>query len=97
MGKRSPHEATAERSRPTFLQGRSMSSLNTISSEKLARLIGVPHGPALIDVRLEEDFAADPRFIPGVPSMPALRNCVGLAPEFAEALSRPSSAKKARS
>ena len=42
-----------------------MSSLNSISSEKLARLIGVPHGPALIDVRLEEDFAADPRFIPG--------------------------------
>jgi rhodanese-related sulfurtransferase len=42
-----------------------MSSFNTISSEKLARLIGVPHGPALIDVRLEEDFAADPRFIPG--------------------------------
>ena len=42
-----------------------MSSLNSISSEKLWRLIGVPHGPALIDVRAEEDFAADPRFIPG--------------------------------
>src|SRR6516164_7138232 len=42
-----------------------MSSFNTISSEKLARLIGVPHGPALIDVRTKEDFAADPRFIPG--------------------------------
>jgi rhodanese-related sulfurtransferase len=25
----------------------------------------VPHGPALIDVRAKEDFAADPRFIPG--------------------------------
>ena len=25
----------------------------------------MPHGPALIDVRSEEDFAADPRFIPG--------------------------------
>jgi len=42
-----------------------MSSFNTISVEKLARLIGVPHGPALIDVRAKEDFAADPRFIPG--------------------------------
>ena len=42
-----------------------MSSFNTISPEKVARLIGVPHGPALIDVRAKEDFAADPRFIPG--------------------------------
>jgi rhodanese-related sulfurtransferase len=43
-----------------------MSSINSIPVEKLARLIGVPHGPALIDVRVDEDFAADPRFIPGV-------------------------------
>jgi rhodanese-related sulfurtransferase len=42
-----------------------VSSLNSISSEKLWRLIGVPHGPVLVDVRAEEDFAADPRFIPG--------------------------------
>jgi rhodanese-related sulfurtransferase len=42
-----------------------VSSLNTITLEKLWRLIGVPHGPALVDVRAEEDFAADPRFIPG--------------------------------
>ena len=42
-----------------------MSSFNTISAEKLARLIGVPHGPALIDVRLDDEFAADQRFIPG--------------------------------
>jgi rhodanese-related sulfurtransferase len=42
-----------------------VSSLNSISSEKLWRLIGVPHGPALIDVRAKEDFAVDPRFIPG--------------------------------
>jgi rhodanese-related sulfurtransferase len=42
-----------------------VSSLNSISSEKLWRLIGVPHGPALVDVRAKEDFAADPRFIPG--------------------------------
>jgi rhodanese-related sulfurtransferase len=42
-----------------------MSSLNTISSEKLWRLIGVARGPALVDVRTKEDFDADPRFIPG--------------------------------
>jgi hypothetical protein len=43
-----------------------MSSINSISPEKLARLIGIPHGPALIDVRTDENFAADPRLIPGV-------------------------------
>lgn len=42
-----------------------MSSINTISPDKVLRLIGVPHGPALIDVRTDEDFQADPRFIPG--------------------------------
>jgi rhodanese-related sulfurtransferase len=42
-----------------------MSSINSISHEKLVRLIGVPRGPALIDVRTDEDFAADPRLIPG--------------------------------
>jgi rhodanese-related sulfurtransferase len=42
-----------------------MSSLTTISFDKLARLIGTPKCPALIDVRTDEDFAADPRLIPG--------------------------------
>jgi rhodanese-related sulfurtransferase len=42
-----------------------MSSINSISPEKLVRLIGVPHGPALIDVRADEDFAADSRLVPG--------------------------------
>ena len=42
-----------------------MSSINTISPEKLARLIGTPKCPMLFDVRSEEDFAADPRLIPG--------------------------------
>src|ERR1700722_17219945 len=64
MGKRSPHEATAEESRPFGYKGRIVSSLNNISPEKLWRLIGVPHAPALVDVRAEADFAADARFIP---------------------------------
>ena len=42
-----------------------MSSYTTISSEKMARLIGTANAPVLIDVRTDEDFAADPRLIPG--------------------------------
>ena len=42
-----------------------MSSFQAISIEKLSRLIGTPHAPALVDVRTDEDFSADPRFIPG--------------------------------
>lgn len=42
-----------------------MSSFNTISVEKLARLVGTPKCPVLIDVRTEEDFESDPRLIPG--------------------------------
>jgi rhodanese-related sulfurtransferase len=42
-----------------------MSSPNTIAIDKLNRLIGLPKCPHLIDVRTDEDFAADPRLIPG--------------------------------
>jgi len=42
-----------------------MSSHTSISQDKLARLIGTPKTPVLIDVRTDEDFAADPRLIPG--------------------------------
>ena len=42
-----------------------MPSLLEISPDKLARLIGTPKCPALIDVRIDEDFDADPRLIPG--------------------------------
>ena len=42
-----------------------MSSYTSISSDKLTRLIGTARAPTLIDVRIEEDFAADPRLIPG--------------------------------
>jgi rhodanese-related sulfurtransferase len=58
-----------------------MSSVNTISTEKLARLIGVLHGPALIDVRAKEEFAADPRFIPGAIRRP-YETVSSWAPEF---------------
>jgi len=42
-----------------------MPALNTISIDKLARLVGTPAGPVIVDVRTEEDFAADPRLVPG--------------------------------
>ncbi|MFH6787395.1 chromate resistance protein ChrB domain-containing protein [Methylobacterium sp. MA0201] len=42
-----------------------MPALNTIPLDKLVRLIGVPKGPAIIDVQIDEDFALDPRLIPG--------------------------------
>nr|AAF22879.1 superoxide dismutase SodM-like protein [Bradyrhizobium japonicum] len=47
------------------MRGRIMSTFTTISSDKLARLIGTANAPVLIDVRTEEDFAADRRLIPG--------------------------------
>jgi rhodanese-related sulfurtransferase len=51
--------------RVLFTKGRIMSSFSTISSDKLARLIGTPKCPVLVDVRIPDDFAADPRLIPG--------------------------------
>ena len=41
-----------------------MSSYNSITVDQLARLIGTPHAPVLLDVRPDEDFNADPRLIP---------------------------------
>jgi rhodanese-related sulfurtransferase len=42
-----------------------MPSITTISIDKLARLIGTFHCPALVDVRADVDYNADPRLIPG--------------------------------
>ena len=47
-----------------------MPTPNTISPDKLARLIGRPDSPALIDVCTEEDFAANPRLVPGAVRRP---------------------------
>ena len=41
-----------------------MSSINSISVEKLARLVGTPKAPTLIDVRIDEDFDLAPNLIP---------------------------------
>ena len=38
---------------------------NQITQSQLSRLIGLPDAPTLVDVRLPEDLARDPRLIPG--------------------------------
>jgi rhodanese-related sulfurtransferase len=55
-----------------------MSSVNSIASEKLARLIGTPKCPALVDVRTDDDFSTDPRVVPG-----AMRRSCDTAAEWA--------------
>jgi rhodanese-related sulfurtransferase len=47
------------------MQGRSMPSTTAISAEKLVRLLGTPHCPALVDVRAEDEYNAYPLLIPG--------------------------------
>jgi len=42
-----------------------MPSHASISTDKLARLIGLPHAPLVVDVRTEEDYDADRRLVPG--------------------------------
>ena len=42
-----------------------MSSITTISVDQLARLVGTPKCPALIDVRADDEFASDSRLLPG--------------------------------
>ena len=42
-----------------------MPAPNAISPDKLARLIGTARAPVILDVRSDEDFAADPRLLPG--------------------------------
>jgi rhodanese-related sulfurtransferase len=42
-----------------------MPAINSISPEKLLKLVGTPGGPAIIDVQTAEDFAANARLVPG--------------------------------
>jgi rhodanese-related sulfurtransferase len=50
-----------------------MPAPDTISIDKLARLVGTPKCPVLVDVRTEEDFEADPRLIPAAVRRPAAK------------------------
>lgn len=42
-----------------------MPSPTEITVPQLSRLLGLPGAPTLIDVRTDEDFAVDPRLVPG--------------------------------
>src|SRR6516225_4627639 len=42
-----------------------MPSTTEITVSQLSRLIGLPHTPIIIDVRADDEFADDPRLIPG--------------------------------
>jgi rhodanese-related sulfurtransferase len=42
-----------------------MSAIYAIAPDKLARLIGTPSCPVIVDVRIDEDFDADPNLVPG--------------------------------
>jgi len=42
-----------------------MSSNEQISVAQLSRLVGLPDAPAIVDVRIDEDVAADPLLLPG--------------------------------
>lgn len=42
-----------------------MPSPTEITVSQLARLIGTPNSPAIVDVRIPDDVSADPRLIPG--------------------------------
>jgi rhodanese-related sulfurtransferase len=42
-----------------------MAAFNELSPQQLSRLIGLPDSPVIIDVRIPDDMAADPRLIPG--------------------------------
>jgi rhodanese-related sulfurtransferase len=55
-----------------------MPAINAITPDKLARLIGTPNSPAIIDVRTADDFAADLRHVPG-----ALRRDHGAVTDWA--------------
>ena len=42
-----------------------MPSTTLITTPQLARLIGVSQAPAIVDVRIDDDYRADPRLLAG--------------------------------
>jgi rhodanese-related sulfurtransferase len=59
-----------------------MAATTTITHDKLIRLIGTPHCPAIIDVRTDEDAADVPFLIPGS-TRRRFESVEGWAPDFA--------------
>ncbi len=60
-----------------------MASYNEITVSTLLRLVGTPMCPNLIDVRIDEDFDADPHLIPGAFRHP-FTDVAALASNFRE-------------
>lgn len=65
-----------------------MPAPNAISHDQLSRIIGTPRAPLLLDVRSEEDYAADPRLLPGAirvddQALAALARQLGCQPSIA--------------
>ena len=52
-----------------------MPALSTIAPDKLAKLVGLPTAPTIIDVQTGDDWALDPRLIPGA----IRRSCIDVA------------------
>jgi rhodanese-related sulfurtransferase len=42
-----------------------MPSVTAITTAQLSRLVGLPRAPAVVDVRIDDDYRADPRLLPG--------------------------------
>jgi rhodanese-related sulfurtransferase len=42
-----------------------MPSITEITVAQFSRLIGLPQSPAVVDVRIDDDYRADPRMLPG--------------------------------
>jgi len=47
-----------------------MPSTTEITVPQLSRLVGLPRSPMIVDVRIDEDVAADPRLLPGASRRP---------------------------
>ena len=62
-----------------------MPSFLEITPEKLNRIVGTPNAPVIVDVRKGEDFAADPRLLPG-----SIRRDYRAVADWAEHLAGPS-------
>ena len=63
---RGRREAVAEVSRPDyrFTEGTLVASPDAITVTQLSRLVGTPDAPLILDVRTDEDLAADTRLLP---------------------------------
>ena len=67
-----------------------MPSPTEITVAQLSRLIGLPDAPAIVDVRIDEDYAADPAPAPGLaPARLPHRRRVGAATTPAKPSSSP--------